>query len=65
VHEWALAEGIIATAEEYGRKNNAREIIKVVVVLGELQNIEREILEFALNELKRGTMLERATFVFE
>ena len=65
MHEWALAEGIIATAEEYGKKNNASEILKIVIVLGELQDIEREILEFAMNQLRKGTMLENAAFIFE
>ncbi len=65
MHEWALAEGIIATVIEYGKRNNAHEIGKVVVVLGELQDIEQEIVEFALNEMKKDTIAENAEFLFE
>ncbi len=65
MHEWALAEGIISTALDYGTKHGAKRIEEVVVVLGELQDIEREIVEFALNQLKEGTIAEGAKFTFQ
>ena len=65
MHEWALGEGIISTAIEYGKQNNAKEIVKIVVVLGELQDIEQEILEFAMQQLKKDTIAENAEIVFE
>ena len=65
MHEWALADGIIATALDYAKKNGANEIEEVVVVLGELQDIEREIVEFALTEMKKGTNAKNAKFIFE
>jgi len=65
MHEWALAEGIIATAIEYGKENKANEIVKIVIVLGELQDVEQEILEFALAQLKKDTMAANAELTFE
>ena len=65
MHEWALAEGIIATVINYAKKNGMPEVKKVVVVLGELQDIEQEIVEFALNEMKKDTIANNAEFVFE
>ncbi len=51
LHEWALAEAIVFAIEEEARKRNSKVIEVVEIVLGELQNIDEEIFEFALNEL--------------
>jgi len=60
VHEWALAEAIIKSLEGVG------EPVKLVrILLGELQNVDGEILLFALEELKRGTKLEGARFALD
>lgn len=60
VHEWALAEAVIKSLEGVGGP------VKLVrVVLGELQNVDGEILLFALEELKKGTRLEGAKFELE
>jgi hydrogenase nickel incorporation protein HypA/HybF len=56
MHEWALAESIILTIVEEA-KNSARNSFEVEVVVGELQAIDLEVFEFALNELK--TVMER------
>ncbi|NPA75702.1 MAG: hydrogenase nickel incorporation protein HypA [Euryarchaeota archaeon] len=65
MHEWALAEGILASAIEYAEKNDANEILEVKIVLGELQDVEQEIVEFALEQMKKDTLAESAKFVFE
>ena len=60
VHEWALAEAVIKSLEGVGGR------VKLVrVLLGELQNVDGEILLLALEELKRGTKLEGARFELE
>jgi len=51
LHEWALAEAIVFAIEEEARKRNSKVIEVAEVVLGELQNVDKEIFEFALNEL--------------
>jgi hydrogenase nickel incorporation protein HypA/HybF len=52
MHEWALAEAIIAAASEVAEKENLKQIKEVKIKVGELQQIELEILEFALSQLK-------------
>ncbi len=56
MHEWALAEGVIATANRVAKDQNITEITEVQVVIGELQQIEHEIIEFALDQLRTEKM---------
>ncbi len=52
MHEWALAEAVIAAASEIAEKEKLAEITEVNIKIGELQQVEREILQFALSQLK-------------
>jgi hydrogenase nickel incorporation protein HypA/HybF len=52
MHEWALAEAIIAAASEIAEKESLKEVKEVKIKVGELQQIELDILEFALLQLK-------------
>ena len=52
MHEWALAEAIITTASEIAEKEKLKQVTEVTIRVGELQQVEREILRFALTELK-------------
>jgi hydrogenase nickel incorporation protein HypA/HybF len=54
MHEWALAESIIMAAVEEARKEQLKKITKVTISIGELQQIEKEIFLFALNELSKS-----------
>jgi hydrogenase nickel incorporation protein HypA/HybF len=54
MHEWALAEAVIAAVEEAAEKENLKEIREVRLKVGELQQVELDILEFALSQLKTG-----------
>jgi hydrogenase nickel incorporation protein HypA/HybF len=51
MHEWALAEAVIKAASEFAEKENLRKITEVTIRVGELQQIERQILRFALLQL--------------
>jgi hydrogenase nickel incorporation protein HypA/HybF len=51
MHEWALAEAIITAARQIAEKEKLREIKEVTVKIGELQQIEKDILRFALSQL--------------
>ncbi len=53
MHEWALAEAVIATVIEESRKEGLDEVTKITLKIGELQQMETEIFEFALNELAK------------
>ncbi len=61
MHEWALAEAVIKAASEIAEKENLADVSEVSVKIGELQQVEREILKFALNQLKTDK-LKKAKF---
>jgi hydrogenase nickel incorporation protein HypA/HybF len=52
MHEWALAEAVLKAASEIAEKENLSEVTEINVKIGELQQVEREILRFALQQLK-------------
>ena len=52
MHEWALAEAIIAAASEVAEKEGLKEVKEAKIKVGELQQIELDILQFALSQLK-------------
>jgi hydrogenase nickel incorporation protein HypA/HybF len=51
MHEWALAESILVAAIEEAEKEKLRKITHIKIAIGELQQIEQDIFEFALNEI--------------
>ncbi|MCL1978271.1 MAG: hydrogenase nickel incorporation protein HypA [Candidatus Bathyarchaeota archaeon] len=52
MHEWALAEAILTTAAQIAEKERLKEVTEVTIRIGELQDVEPEILKFALGEIK-------------
>lgn len=52
MHEWALAEAILNSAKEIAEKGQLKEVTVVTIKVGELQQIEPQILRFALNQMK-------------
>jgi hydrogenase nickel incorporation protein HypA/HybF len=52
MHEWALAEAVIAAASEVAAKEEIKQVTEVKIKVGELQQIERDIFDFALAQLK-------------
>lgn len=65
MHEWSLAESVIATVISTVGKEKVKDVIEVKVVLGELQQVETDIFEFAINELKKESGLEKVKFIIE
>ncbi len=67
MHEWALAEGVISTALKAAEEEGLREITRIKIKMGELQQIDREIFELALKEVSqsRGLEAERAKIELE
>ena len=53
MHEWSLAEAVIATAIEEAKKGRLDEVTKIKLKIGELQQMDTEIFEFALNEIAK------------
>ncbi len=52
MHEWALAEAVIATTGDIATKEKLKQVNEVTIRIGELQQVEREIFVFALKQLK-------------
>jgi len=51
MHEWALAESILTTAVEAADKEKLKKIREINISIGELQQIEQDIFEFALEQI--------------
>lgn len=51
MHEWALAESILVAATEAAEKEKMEKITEITIGMGELQQIEQDIFEFALTEI--------------
>ncbi len=52
MHEWALAEAVITSVKQIAKKEELKEVTDVTIKVGELQEVERGILRFALGQLK-------------
>ena len=61
MHEWALAEAIITAATQIATKEGLKEVKEVTVKVGELQQVELDILKFAFSQLKTANF-ENAEF---
>ena len=64
MHEWALAEAIISSTTQIAQKEGLKEVREVKIKVGELQQVELDILEFALSELKTAKF-RNAKFIIE
>ncbi|MEM1540110.1 MAG: hydrogenase nickel incorporation protein HypA [Candidatus Bathyarchaeia archaeon] len=64
MHEWALAEAIISSVTNIAEREGLVEVREVKIKVGELQQVNIDILELALSELKAGK-LKNAKFVIE
>ena len=64
MHEWALAEGIISTAKKVAEEQELTEVTEVKIMIGELQQVEHDIIQFALEQLKTPEM-EKTKFLLE
>lgn len=56
MHEWAIAEGIVATAL---KKSGGKRVKKVKLRVGELQQVDLEILKFAIEEISKAEQGEK------
>jgi len=51
MHEWALAESILTAAVEAADKEKLKKITEIQISIGELQQIEQDIFQFALDQI--------------
>ncbi len=64
MHEWAIANGIVRTAIDFAEKHDGRKVVKIKIVLGELQQVKQSVLEYLINEIRKGTVAEDAELEF-
>ena len=64
MHEWALAEAVIASVSDIVEREGFEEVEEVRIKVGELQQVEHDILKFALSQL-RPARLEGTEFTIE
>lgn len=64
MHEWALAEAVVSTVLKIAGEERLKSVTEVNIKMGELQQIDQEIFEFALSQL-RSPLLKSAKFTFE
>ena len=64
MHEWALAEGVISTATKIAEEEGLNQVTEVVIIVGELQQVEHDVLDFAFTQLKTK-LFEDAKFILE
>lgn len=64
MHEWALAEAVINAVTQIAEREKLKSVSEVKIKVGELQQIELDIFEFALTQLKTSA-LKDAHFIFE
>lgn len=53
MHEWALAEAVVSSAAKFSREKGVR-TKEIVVAIGELQQIDMEVFEFAMKEVMKA-----------
>jgi len=51
MHEWALAESILIAALEAAEKEKLKKITEIHIAIGELQQIEQDVFQFALDQI--------------
>lgn len=66
MHEWALAEAVVAKATDVARERGIVAVREVVIALGELQAVDRSAFELGLSIIQRDAPeLADAQFIFE
>ena len=65
MHELSIAQSIVELAEKEARNHQANSIEELELEIGTLAGIEWVSLEFALESVKKGSMLENARVVLQ
>ncbi len=60
MHEMSIAEGILDIALDYAARNDARQVLCISLLLGEMAGVECDALEFCFAAVKKGTIAEEA-----
>lgn len=60
MHEYSIVEALIGRVEELAAQHRARHVRRVLVSIGELSGVERDLLETAYATFRERTVCERA-----
>ena len=60
MHEMSIAEGVMDIALDYAKKNDAKKITKIGLIIGEMSGVVTESLEFSFRMIAEGTIAEGA-----
>ena len=58
MHEWSLAQAVIYTVIKHKEKEKLKQITEIEIKMGELQQIDKEIFKFALQEIAQLEKME-------
>jgi hydrogenase nickel incorporation protein HypA/HybF len=53
LHEWALAESVVNTVLKYKKEKNLLKVDKVLIKIGKLQQLEKDIFNSAIEEISK------------
>ncbi|MBC7194276.1 MAG: hydrogenase nickel incorporation protein HypA [Caldisericia bacterium] len=65
MHEWALAEAIVDSSLKLLQSKGKEKVDNIFIKVGELQNIDLEVFDFAIKELIKGTPIENSKINYE
>lgn len=65
MHEWALAEAVVNSAINMAQEKNLSHINLLSLKVGEVQQIDMEVFDYAIRELSKGTILENSQIKYE
>lgn len=65
MHEWALAEAVIATVERLYEENGRKPVLAVHVLIGELQRIDMEVFREGMTRRLDGRPFPPEVFDFQ
>ena len=61
MHEMSLVGDVIRVAERYAKENDAKRVVSVNLVIGEMRDVVDRLLDSCFAYLSRGTIVEGAT----
>ena len=65
MHELSITESLLNTASDYARKNNAKKVTVLNLVIGELSGIVDESIQFYWNMISENSICERSILHFD
>jgi hydrogenase nickel incorporation protein HypA/HybF len=65
MHELAIMENVLDIAVDFGKKNNAKEIVQINIVLGAVSNVIPKWTRLFFEMIAKDTIAEKATLEFE